>query len=82
MQGSWYGSQALGITAWNGDSLGNRYNAGWSQIVELSSDHSSRKIPAHSWLRVVIQCLQAGPLEIQSVRVLFSECASVVAETK
>lgn len=29
---------------------------GWPQIAELSCDHSSRKIPAHSWPRVVIQC--------------------------
>lgn len=49
---------------------------------KVNSDHSSRRIPARSWLQVVIQCLQASPLENQPLRFQFSECAGVVAQRK
>lgn len=76
-------TQALGITAWNGESLGNPDHAGWPQIEEeLSPECSSGNIPARSWLRVVPQCLQARPPGNQSLRFQFSEWADVVAQTK
>lgn len=39
---------------------------GWRQIAELSSDHSTRKVAAHSWLRVV----QATGTPVPKVSVL------------
>lgn len=55
------GSRALGNLAQTGESLGDYYHAAWPQRAELSSD-CCREIPAHSCLRVVIQCLPARPL--------------------
>lgn len=60
------GSRALGSPAWTGESLGDCYHEAWPQRAELSSD-CSRKIQAHSCLRVVIQCLPARLLGNQGL---------------
>ena len=72
----------LGITAWDGVSLRDPYPAEGPQMAELSSDSSSRKVPAYSWLEVAPQSLQARPLGNQSLRSQFSKCADTVAATK
>ena len=72
----------LGITAWDGVSLRDPYPAEGPQMAELSSDSSSRKVAAYSWLEVAPQSLQARPLGNQSLRSQFSKCADTVAATK
>ena len=55
------GSRAFGNPAQASKSLGDCCHAAWPQRAELSSD-CSRKIPAHSCLRVVAECPLARPL--------------------